>query len=149
MEGVYSSSLRPRIHFSAAYGWLNDPNGLVYHDGVYHLFFQHNPAGTGWATMHWGHAVYTDLFHWEEKDIALFPDKMGSMYSGSAIVDKKNVSGLSENGDTILLYYTAAGNGCELSLREVAYYTQCMAYSKDGGKTFVKYENTQLYVVKA
>ncbi len=138
MAGVYDSYLRPEIHFTAAYGWLNDPNGLVYHDGVYHLFFQHNPAGVGWGNMHWGHATSPDLLHWTEHDIALFPDEMGAMFSGSGIVDKNNVSGLSPDGNTILFYYTAAGGGNPLSAG--APYTQCLAYSTDGGKTLVKYD---------
>lgn len=137
MDGVYSSYLRPAVHFTAAYGWLNDPNGLVYHNGTYHMFFQHNPAGPLWGNMHWGHATSPDLVHWTEGDIALFPDETGTMYSGSAIIDRNNVSGLSENGDTILLFYTAAGENSLLSAG--AKFTQCLAYSKDGGKTFVKH----------
>ncbi len=138
MTGVYDSYLRPTVHFTAAYGWLNDPNGLVYQDGVYHLFFQHNPVAPCWGNMHWGHATSTDLIHWKEGDIALYPDKMGTMYSGSGFVDKKNATGLSEDGKTLLFYYTAAGN--ESTLSKGVDYTQCLAYSKDNGKTIVKYD---------
>lgn len=124
---IYKEINRPQVRFSAKYGWLNDPNGLIYVNGTYHMFFQHNPAGTEWGNMHWGHAVSKDLLHWREIDIALFPDSMGTMFSGSAIYDENNVTGL---GYPILLYYTAAGDP----------FTQCMAYSLDGGYTFVKYD---------
>lgn len=129
-EGIYSERLRPAVHFTPRLGWTNDPNGLIFYKGKYHLFFQHNPAGTQWGNMHWGHAVSSDLLHWEEKDIALYPDKFGTMFSGSAILDIKNVTKL-KNGedDVILLFYTAAGEP----------FTQCMAYSTDGGESFIKY----------
>ena len=131
-------ALRPKIHFTAHMGWLNDPNGLVYYDGLYHMFFQHNPVGTVWSNMHWGHAVSRDLMHWKEKEIALFPDKTGTMFSGSAIVDSKNLLGLKNTKDNVLvLFYTAAGGTSFLSEGEP--FTQCMAYSADGGKTFEKY----------
>lgn len=124
---LYKEINRPQVRFSAKYGWLNDPNGLIYINGTYHLFFQHNPAGNEWGNMHWGHAISNDLLHWREVDIALYPDDMGTMFSGSAIYDEHNVTGL---GYPILLYYTAAGDP----------FTQCMAYSLDGGYTFIKYE---------
>lgn len=129
-ENIYTERLRPEVHFTPRLGWINDPNGLVYYKGMYHLFFQHNPVGTQWGNMHWGHAVSSDLLHWEEKDIALYPDKFGTMFSGSAITDTRNLTGLkSGDDDVILLYYTAAGEP----------FTQCMAYSTDGGESFVKY----------
>jgi len=142
MAGVYDSYLRPTVHFTAAYGWLNDPNGLVYHDGVYHLFFQYNPAGICWGNMHWAHATSPDLLHWTEQEMALFPDETGTMFSGSGIVDKKNVSGLSPDGNTLLFFYTAAGGANRLS--EGVPFTQCMAYSTDGGKTLVKYDKNPI-----
>lgn len=130
---------RPEAHFSAHLGWINDPNGLVLYEGKYHLFFQHNPVGPTWGNMHWGHAVSTDLMHWQELETALFPDETGTMFSGSAIIDRNNVTGLQENEhEPLLLFYTAAGNHSAMS--GGAAFTQCMAYSVDGGVTFRKYE---------
>ncbi|MBQ7364779.1 MAG: glycoside hydrolase family 32 protein, partial [Clostridia bacterium] len=124
--------------FSAKLGWINDPNGLVYAEGRYHMFFQHNPADSNWGNMTWGHAVSTDLVHWKELYAALQPDSLGTMFSGSAIVDTRNVTGLKEGDhDPILLYYTAAGGNSAISHGKP--FTQCMAYSLDGGVTFQKY----------
>lgn len=133
------ADIRPRFHFTAKNGWINDPNGLVFFNGCYHMFYQHNPVGHEWGNMHWGHAVSSDFVHWTEKDIALFPDRMGTIFSGSAIVDTNNVTGLKENhNDVIILFYTAAGGTSELSRdRE---FTQCIAYSTDGGFTFRSYD---------
>ena len=138
VDGIYQEQYRPVSHFSAARGWINDPNGLVFYEGKYHMFFQHNPVASVWGNMHWGHAVSTDLVHWEEKETALFPDETGTMFSGSAIVDKNNVTGLKENEhDPLLLFYTAAGNTGTTSRNQR--FTQCMAFSTDGGNTFRKY----------
>jgi len=135
---LYHERLRPQIHFSVKNGWNNDPNGLVYHDGRYHLFYQYNPCGTKWGNMHWGHATSRDLLHWQEQEIALYPDEMGMMYSGSGILDAENRTGLGKDGKgPLLFYYTAAGNQTLLS--QGAPRVQCLAYSNDGGKTLEKY----------
>lgn len=138
MEGVYREKYRPQSHFSSARGWINDPNGLLWYRGRYHLFFQHNPVGSHWGNMHWGHAVSADLLHWEQWEDALFPDEHGAIFSGSGIVDTRNVSGLKEGeDDPLLLFYSAAGNSSLLSAGKP--FPQCLAYSTDGGRTFRKY----------
>jgi len=109
-KDAYSGKYRPLAHFTAKRGWLNDPNGLVFYQGKYLMFYQHNPVACTWENMHWGYAVSCDLIHWEEQEIALYPDETGTMFSGSAIIDEDNVTGLKENeNDAILLFYTAAG----------------------------------------
>lgn len=142
-EADYLNHLRPMVHFTSRFGWNNDPNGLIFADNVYHMFYQHNPAGTRWGNMHWGHATSGDLVHWVEKEEALYPDIHGTMFSGSAIADYDNVTGLRE-GDfaPILLYYTAAGGTSQLSAGQP--FAQFMAYSTDGGLTFRKYSDTPI-----
>ncbi len=130
---------RPMVHFTARFGWTNDPNGLVYAGGYYHMFFQHNPAASAWGNMTWGHAISKDLIHWEQLDSALIPDEFGTMFSGSGIVDRHNVSGLGTAEEPpVLFYYTAAGGCSVLSAGKRA--TQCLAYSIDGGMTLCKYD---------
>lgn len=140
---VYDGKYRPQVHFSASRGWINDPNGLVYSNGKYLMYFQHNPVATTWENMHWGGAYSEDLIHWHEFGDVLFPDKDGTMFSGCAIIDKYNLAGL-QQGDTqtILYFYTCAGNTSETSKGKS--FTQCLAYSTDGGKTLVKYKNNPI-----
>ncbi len=142
-DGIYREVCRPKAHFTASRGWINDPNGLCFYEGKYHLFYQHNPAGMLWQNMHWGHAISEDLLHWEELEIALFPDALGSMFSGSAVIDHENRTGLKENEhDVILLYYTACPAQMTLSASKQT--SQCLAYSTDGGITFRKYDKNPL-----
>ena len=142
-EDLYQEEYRPFSHFTPQVGWINDPNGLIKYHGVYHMFYQHNPLGTERGHMHWGHAISKDLIHWEELDIALFPDETGTMYSGSAIEDVHNVSGLRKNENPpMMLFYTAAGD-CGL-ISKCKKRTQCLAVSHDGGKTFEKYSSNPI-----
>jgi fructan beta-fructosidase len=135
-EDLYREKYRPQFHFSSRRGWNNDPNGLVYYRGAYHLFYQHNPYGWKWGNMHWGHAVSEDLVHWQELPEALYPDKLGTMYSGSAVVDRGNTAGLKAGEeDTLVCFYTAAGAHIDPQVP----FTQCMAFSNDRGKTWHKY----------
>ena len=121
---------RPSYHFTPLYGWMNDPNGMVYKDGEYHLYFQYNPYGSKWGNMHWGHAVSKDLVHWEHLDPAIARDPVGHIFSGSSVVDKKNTAGFGK--DAIIAIYT----NHSVNHGEV----QCIAYSNDNGRTFTKYE---------
>lgn len=125
INNLYKEPMRPQVHFSTKNGWINDPNGLVYNNGFYHMFYQTNPAEPNWENMHWGHSVSTDLIHWEEKPIALFPDERGAMFSGSAIVDHQNILGknTAEN-EAVALFYTTTEPFC-----------QYVSFSTDGFKT--------------
>jgi len=131
---------RPKLHFTPVKNWMNDPNGLVYYQGEYHLFYQHNPFDNVWGPMHWGHAVSKDLLNWEHLDIALKPDELGTIFSGSAVVDEKNSSRLfeDENGGLVAFYTNHYEEGGQV--RE----TQSMAYSKDRGRTWIKYDKNPI-----
>ena len=134
---------RPKVHFTVKNGWNNDPNGLIKYNGKYHMFYQYNPCSSEWGTMHWGHAVSDDLIKWEEKDIALYPDELGAMYSGSAIEDVKGVSGITNGKNSpMLIYYTAAA-GSATQMSKGKKFTQCLAYSFDGEK-FEKYDGNPI-----
>src|SRR5574344_616732 len=120
-------AFRPSFHFTPQYGWMNDPNGLVYKDGTYHLYYQYNPYASVWGNMHWGHATSTDLVHWTHQPIAIYPDALGAAFSGSAVVDSRNDAGFGKN--SIIAFYASAGDRQTIS----------MAYSDDNGMTFKKY----------
>lgn len=129
IPGLYNEPLRPQVHYTAKNGWINDPNGLIYINGEYHMFYQYNPCDVMWENMHWGHAVSRDLVHWEEQDIALFPGEHGACFSGCAITDDRNLLGL-QNGEnkTGIVYYTATKPFC-----------QRMLVSTDNFKTLTPY----------
>lgn len=133
---------RPQLHFTPEIGWHNDPNGLVYAEGVYHLYYQWNPYGVGWGNMHWGHAVSKDLFEWERKSIALSPDEYGTVFSGCGFRDKENVTGFGKN--TLLFFYTAAGGMNQWSVDAGNRHTQRLAVSTDGGETLQRTEGAIL-----
>lgn len=140
---LYDETYRPQFHFTAKQNWLNDPNGLVFYKGQYHLFFQHNPSGINWGNMTWGHAVSTDLVHWEQLEHALLPDPMGTMFSGSAVVDHDNTGGFQKGDEKALVaFYTAAGGTSPESKGQP--FTQCLAYSTDAGRTWTKYEKNPI-----
>ena len=127
-DTVNREKWRPIYHHTPAYGWMNDPNGLFYKDGLYHLYYQWNPYGSQWENMHWGHSVSRDLVHWENKGMALAPDALGTIFSGCAVVDHQNTAGFGKGA--VVAFYTSAGES----------QTQSMAYSKDNGASFVKYD---------
>jgi fructan beta-fructosidase len=137
-DTFYKEKLRPQYHFSSPRGWNNDPNGLVYYKGEYHLFYQRNPFGWAWDNMTWGHAISKDLVHWKNLPDALHPDATGTMFSGTAVVDKDNTAGFkSGDEDPIILFYTSAGGTNPWS--KGVPHTQSLAYSNDRGRTFTKY----------
>ena len=123
---------RPVYHHTPQYGWMNDPNGMFYKDGVWHLCYQFNPYGSQWENMTWGHSTSTDLVHWKAEPTAITPDALGTIFSGCCVVDKNNTAGF--GNDAVIAFYTSAG----------ARQMQSMAYSTDGGKTFTKYENNPI-----
>ena len=124
---------RPSYHHAPERGWMNDPNGLFFKDGVWHLYYQYNPYGSMWGNMHWAHSTSTDLVHWQQQPVALAPDAWGTMFSGSCVVDHNNTAGFGK--DAIISMYTSSRPtpfGGDVQ-------AQCIAYSNDGGKTFTKY----------
>ncbi|WP_417897826.1 glycoside hydrolase family 32 protein [Bacillus haimaensis] len=137
MKVTYQEKHRPQYHFSPAKNWLNDPNGMVYFNGEYHLFYQHHPFGTTWGPMHWGHAISKDLVHWEHQPIALEPDEHGAIFSGSAVVDWNNTTGFFPDEPGLVAIYTSAGTYPD---SERPRQRQSIAYSKDSGRTWIKYE---------
>ena len=140
-QTMYKETNRPQYHFTPRRGWNNDPNGLLFYEGEYHLFFQHNPYEREWENMHWGHAVSKDLIHWEELPIALYPDHLGTMFSGSAVIDYNNTSGFGKgNIPPMVAIYTVDSPEKQV---------QCIAYSLDKGRTWTKYEGNPVIDSKA
>jgi fructan beta-fructosidase len=130
---------RPQIHFSPKAHWINDPNGMVYHKGVYHLFYQHHPYSSVWGPMHWGHATSSNMINWKHEPIAIYPDSIGTIFSGSAVFDKNNTSGFGKNGNAPLVaIFTQHKVEGEKAGRN-DFQTQSIAYSNDEGKTWTKY----------
>lgn len=125
---------RPLYHHTPAYGWMNDPNGMFYNNGEYHLYYQWNPYGSQWENMHWGHSVSRDLIHWENCPAVLAPDDLGTIFSGSSVVDKDNTAGF--GAGAIVAFYTSAGKK----------QTQSIAYSTDNGNTFTKYHGNPVII---
>ncbi len=131
VDKLYAETYRPQFHFTAKKNWHNDPNGLMYYEGEYHLFFQHNPEDINWGNMTWGHAVSPDLAHWTQLDHAIHPDELGTIFSGSGVVDWRNTAGFQTGDEKVLVcVYTSAGNP----------FTQSIAYSNDRGRSWTKYE---------
>lgn len=123
---------RPIYHHTPAYGWMNDPNGMFYKDGIWHLYYQYNPYGSQWENMTWAHSTSTDLMHWKNQGEAIQPDALGTIFSGNSVVDKENTAGFGK--DAVVAFYTSAG----------AAQTQSIAYSTDNGETFKKYANNPI-----
>lgn len=139
-DTFYSSNretYRPVYHHTPVYGWMNDPNGMFYKDGVYHLYFQYNPYGSMWANMTWGHSTSTDLTHWTYEGTAIVPDAWGAIFSGSCVVDKDNTAGFGKGA--VVAFYTSAKSTPWGDVQ-----SQSMAYSLDNGKTFIKYEHNPI-----
>ncbi|WP_145323790.1 glycoside hydrolase family 32 protein [Paenibacillus xylanexedens] len=136
MSTILKQDYRNEYHFSPKEKWMNDPNGMVFFNGEYHLFYQHHPHGTTWGPMHWGHAVSRDLISWEELPIALLPDENGTIFSGSAVVDWNNTTGFFEGEPGLVAIFT---HHLEVKNHN-AIQTQSLAYSKDSGRTWTKYE---------
>ncbi len=135
-DNIYKEPNRPQYHFTTRCGWINDPNGLIYHDGEYHLFYQHNPYERDWENMTWGHAVSPDLLHWTELPTAIHPDSLGTIFSGSTVIDRDNSSGFgSKKNPAMVAFYT---------IDSPAKQTQAMAYSLDRGRTFKKYQGNPI-----
>ncbi|MDP5140701.1 MAG: glycoside hydrolase family 32 protein, partial [Spirosomaceae bacterium] len=140
MNSEFAEQYRSQFHFTPSESWMNDPNGMVYLDGEYHLFYQYYPDGNKWGPMHWGHAVSTDLVHWKHLPIALYPDSLGYIFSGSAVIDYKNTTGFgSESNPAMVAIYTYHDMAGEKA-GNIDFQTQGIAYSLDKGRTWTKYK---------
>ena len=136
---VMNEQHRPQVHFSPQAHWINDPNGMVYYKGIYHLFFQYHPYSSVWGPMHWGHTTSKDLIHWKEEPIAIYPDSIGTIFSGSAVVDKNNTSGFGKNGQVPLVAIFTQHDTIGEKAGRNNFQNQSIAYSLDEGKTWTKY----------
>lgn len=137
IQTAYKEAYRPQFHFTPKTNWTNDPNGLIHYKGEFHLFFQHNPFGIDWGNMTWGHAVSPDLVHWKQLPHALHPDELGTIFSGSGVVDWNNTGEFQTGDEAVLVnFYTSAGSHAP----EPVPFTQSIAYSNDRGRSWTKYE---------
>ena len=127
-QGGYDEVFRPQIHYTPAKNFMNDPNGMIFFEGAYHLYYQFNPEGNIWGNMSWGHATSKDLIHWEEQPVAIKPNELGFIFSGSCIIDKDNKAGFGKN--KLIAIYTSS----DLKKQQ-----QSIAYSNDGGQSFINY----------
>lgn len=139
---LYAEKYRPQFHFSPKSNWMNDPNGLVYYEGEYHLFYQYHPYSTVWGPMHWGHAVSKDLIHWDHLPTALAPDEYGTIFSGSAVVDWHDTSGFFQGGVGLVAIFTHADIQPGMKRKE----RQSIAYSADKGRTWTKYDGNPVLI---
>ncbi|WP_439581031.1 2,6-beta-D-fructofuranosidase [Dyadobacter bucti] len=140
-DSLYQEKNRPQFHFTTKRGWINDPNGMIFYEGEYHLFYQHNPYEKEWENMSWGHAVSKDMIHWNELATALSPDNLGTMFSGSAVIDYNNTAGFNKAGTPAMVAIYTADNAD----RQI----QCVAYSLDKGRTWTKYDKNPVIDSKA
>ncbi len=138
-QAPYGEIYRPQVHFSPKEHWINDPNGMVFYKGIYHMFFQYYPDGIVWGPMHWGHATSKDLVHWQQQPTALYPDSLGYIFSGSAVLDKDNTSGFGKNGRPPLVAIYTNHDPVREKEKRNDFQNQSIAYSIDDGNTWTKY----------
>lgn len=137
---LYDEPYRPQFHFSPPQQWMNDPNGMVYGDDQYHLFYQYNPYANIWGPMHWGHAISADMVHWKNLPIALFPDRHGTIFSGSAVIDRNNTSGFGSAANPPMVAVFTYHDQLHENLSPAGFQSQGIAYSLDQGQNWVKYD---------
>ncbi|OCX54382.1 glycosyl hydrolase family 32 [Mucilaginibacter sp. PPCGB 2223] len=135
----YNEQYRPQIHFSPKKNWMNDPNGLVYYKGVYHMFFQYYPHNIIWGPMHWGHATSKDMIHWKQQPIALYPDSLGYIFSGSVVVDTNNTTGFGKDGKTAMVAIFTHHDPVGEKAGKTNFENESLAYSLDEGLSWIKY----------
>ncbi len=136
---INEEQYRPQVHFTPKAHWINDPNGMVFYKGTYHLFYQHHPFSSVWGPMHWGHATSRDMIYWKREPIAIYPDSLGTIFSGSAVVDKNNTTGFGKKGQVPLVAMFTHHNEEAAKAGKNDFQNQSIAYSVDDGKTWTKY----------